>query len=139
VRRQDRPQRRLVARAFGGEDEHGLHALDDLPQHGVVPRLQRVGCRHGSVEHADVHRGQGQQRVLDAVAGEDQHRPLRRQLAVEERLRQASHRRVRLGVAPRSPLPGRAALRQEYAVGGVLRPVLQPLGDPPRVRAERLS
>ena len=55
-------------------------------------RLQRIGGRDRRVEHAAVHRGERQQAVLDAVAGQDDERPLARQAAVEQRLRQTRAR-----------------------------------------------
>ena len=57
--------------------------------------------------------------MLDAVAGEDRDRPLRREAAVDDPLRDAARDVARLGVG--HPAPGAALpLGEEHTVGAAL-------------------
>ena len=78
-----RARRRPAARPRSARSNGAPSAANTRPgcmrsktcaQRAELAGLQRVGRRDRRVGHADVHRGQRQQRVLDAVAGEDHER-----------------------------------------------------------------
>ena len=96
---------RSKAAPFGGEHQRRARRDRRRAAARCTPGLQRVGRRDRRVGHADVHRRQREQRVLDAVAREDDDRPLVRQLAIEQRLRDAPHTRQRVGVGQRAATP----------------------------------
>ena len=66
----------------------GRSACHKRAERGVVARQQRVGRRERRVQDARVHGRQRQQRVLEAVAGQDDDRPVGRQPAIDQRLRE---------------------------------------------------
>jgi hypothetical protein len=121
----DRLQGRGVARRIVEEDELRLDEFDDETQLAEIlaqPRIGRRDRRHGN---ADLHRGQHQHRVVDAVLGQHQDRAFRREVAVEKRLRRALH--APPGFAVGDPLPilaGRraGALGEKDVIGRALRP-----------------
>ena len=132
-------QRALEGGAVVGEDQPGLDALEDARSALYSLRLQRVGRRDRRVGDADVHRGQREQPVIDAVARQDHDRPLERTACDRAApARCAAHAVERVGVGrPCCHPPSSVALREERAVGRVLRPVLEAIGQRVRIRAER--
>ncbi len=124
----------------------GLHPFEHLAERAELVGLQRVGRRDRRVGHARVHRGQRQQAMLDAVAREDHHRAVARELPVEQSLRETPHLVQGVGVGDRAPAGhrvGRLArgrgrtLRQEHAIRGLDCPMLEPIGDADRVGRDR--
>ena len=69
-------QRALVGGAVVGEDQRRFDALEDVLQRAVFPGLQRVGRSDRRVGHADVHGRQREQRVVDAVARQNDDGPV---------------------------------------------------------------
>src|SRR5262249_19473090 len=119
------------------EYETGLHAAKDLVERGVVAGLKGICRSDGRVKHTGVHRGERQQSVLDAVAGQNHDRSVLRQPAVEEGLPDAPHASERLRIRETGPRAFRLPLGQEQGIWGRLRPVLEPFGYFFRVRPER--
>src|SRR5688572_32326724 len=76
--------------------------------------------------------------MVDAVVREDRDRLLRVEPALEQRLRDAPHRAVGFAVADFSPGIALASFREEYALGRLVGPLNQPLGDAASVRRELL-
>ena len=62
-----------------------------------------IGARHRAHRHADVHRGQREQRVVDRVVRQHDHRLPVRQRQVEQALRDAADLLARLRVAQLAP------------------------------------
>jgi len=77
--------------------------------------------------------------MLEIVAGQDGDRTFDRQPALRQRLADAHHPVQHLRVRNAHPLAIRAAPRDEGAIGGLVGPVLQPIGQAPRIRLERLG
>ena len=77
------------------------------------------------------------QYVLEAVLREDGDGALRRQLALDQRLRDAEDAVARFPVGERAPLAVAAAPGEKGSVGRVLCPVQQLLGEPLRIRRQR--
>ena len=136
----------LEERALGGEHQPGLHPVEDLPERAELGGLQRVGRCDRRVGHADVHRGQRQQPVLDAVARQDHDRAIARELTSDEALREPADLCERLGKRDGAPAGDRVRglarrrrrpLRQEHPIGRHGRPVLEPIGDAHGVGPER--
>ncbi len=125
-------------RAVRRIDQSGRQQFDDVFELAEVGRHQRIGRRHRRVGDADIHRGQRQQRVLDAVAGEDDDRPLGGKVARQQSRRDAAHPRQHLRVSQLAPFAIRAALRDENAIRRLFRPALQRVAVARRVIAERL-
>ena len=53
-------------------------------QANVVTRLKGVRGRHRRGRNADVHGAKGEQRMIDAVLGEEHHRPSGRRASLEQ-------------------------------------------------------
>ena len=136
--RQHLRQRALECGAFGREHEAGLEPLEDLLKRAVVPGLQRVRGRDWRIGNADVHRRQRQQGMVDPIARQDQDRPFGRQLPIEQRLRDASDAVERVRVSQRAPATSQIALREKDPTWSFSGPVLESVGDPIGIRAERL-
>jgi hypothetical protein len=62
------------ARPVGRKHQSRPHAFEHLSQRRELLRLQRIGGSNRRVRDPDVHRGQRNQSMVDAVAGEDQDR-----------------------------------------------------------------
>ncbi len=90
------------------------------------------------MRNADIERAEREQRVVDAVAGQDGDRPLRRELAREQRGADGARFVPRLRIGDRTPGAVGIALGHEDAVGRDLRPVIETLGDLVGVGAKRL-
>ena len=94
----------------GRVHEPGLHERRDVLDLAVVLAHQRVRRGHGHDRHAGQEGAEREQRMVDRVAGQEQHRPLRAEAAVDQGLRDG------VGLAPRfaprqldpRPRPGHA-------------------------------
>ena len=84
-----------------------------------------------------MHGAEREQRVVDAVVGEDCDRTLGIEPLVEQCLRHAPHGAIGLAVAQLAPAFA-LALGEESALGRLVRPLHQPLGHAARVRRELL-
>ena len=93
-------------------DQSRLHQPVDQLHLGEVPAHQRIGRRHRRDGNADLHGGQRQKRVIDGIARQQHHRPLRTQAAVEQGLGHAVADRPGLGVGHFPPAAGGIALGQ---------------------------
>ena len=107
----------------------GCQRLPQPAQRRVVAREQRIGGRERSVRDADVHRRQRQDGVLEAVAGQDDHRPIRRQVAIEQRLRNRARAPQGLAVGEVLPRAVGTATGEKRAIRRVLRPMFEAVGD----------
>jgi hypothetical protein len=83
-------------------------------------------------------RREREQQMFEAVAGEDGKRPLLREAAVDQRLRDTADERERLSITEMREIivcsPG-----EQRPVGRFTRPADERVGDAPRVRPERGS
>src|SRR5207248_660389 len=122
--------------AFRRKHESWFDAIEDLTERAVLARLQRVRRSDRRIQDAGMHRGEREQRVLDAVARQDQKRPLAGEPPIEQSLRDAAHARYGLRVGKRAPPPGRISLREKRAIGGATGPIFETLGETGGVRAE---
>src|SRR3954447_18683545 len=83
---------------------------------------------------------QCQQRVIDAVIGEDRERALRAETLRQNPGRRRAHLAQRLRIGNGAPWRfGTAALGEENRVGPLPRPLLQPVADAARAIAQRLG
>src|SRR3954466_5970113 len=83
---------------------------------------------------------QCQQRVIDAVVGEDRERALRTETLRQNPGRCRAHLAQRLRVGNGGPWQfGTAALREESRIGPLPSPLLQPVADTARAIAQRLG
>ena len=122
--------RRAIARAVLGPDQARRQRVDDVAQLAVVLADGRIRGRGGRIRHAGVQAAERQQRVIDAVVGQDHHRPLGRQPAREQRLADAASGIQRLRVADVAPVAELSvsqplALGDEGFVGRGARPMDQ--------------
>jgi len=129
----------------GGEenavaDEHKARGQnrDDRFELGEILRDKRVRRRDGSVWHTRNRGAESENRMVDAVAGQDRDRPFRGETALDQTLRDASGglARLRIGHLPPSR---RHALGEEHTVRRNLRPVIEPVGQRRGIDAERMG
>ena len=125
-RRGDSGTKRL---AISGEHQTGIQQRDDMTQLFKVFRHQRIGHRDRRVGNAHVHGSEAEQRVLEIVAGENDQRALRRELAVEQRLRECAHLVQRHAVTQLHPLIVNATFGKKRLIAPFARPFDQPVGD----------
>ena len=95
---------RAVRRAVRREHQPRRQHAEDVAQLAVVLRQQRIGRRDRRVRHAGEHRAEAEQQVLEVVVGQDRERPLGREPAVEQRLRDRARALQRLGIADVAPV-----------------------------------
>ena len=126
--RADRGERGREVRRVRAYTRPGCSSSKMRLELGEVLRHQRVRGRDRRDRHADVHRAEREQRVVDAVVREDRDRPLGPEAAVEQRLADAARRRERFAVGDPPPAVA-GALGEERAVGRARRPVHEPLAD----------
>ena len=124
--------------SLAGEDETGIQRLPQ-PAEAWCSRARAAsrparagytGCRRASPPSAE-------DGVFEAVAGQDDDGTVRREVAIEQRLRNRPGALQRLPVAEALPRAVLTAAREERAVRRVLRPMFEALGDAPGMTAER--
>ena len=121
-----RRQRAGIDLAVLHEHQAGLHEVEDVAQLGVVLAHHRVGRRHRRQRRARLHGGHREQRELDGVRGQDHHRLVRPEAAIDQRLGHGIDLPLGLGIGDFQPLALRpAALRQPDPVRRLLRPLRQ--------------
>ena len=135
----DCPNRRLVALIAEGCDEARRQKLDGLTQLPKSLVDERIGRRYGRIGHADVHGGQAQQLMLEAVPGQDDHRSLRRKPKFQQVSADRPHMGERLRVAQSLPVAAGGSSRHESAIGNPLGPGSQAIRQPQRVGIRRAS
>ena len=138
VGRHDRFDGALEGAAVGGEHEPRRQQVEHVAQLAEVLRDQRIGRRDRHIRHADVEGGEPQQRMLDVVAGEDGDRPLRGNMAPQQRLADAPRLVERPGISDAAPAAPLVALHEQHPVRRPRRPVFQPLGEFHRIGAQRM-
>jgi len=84
-----------------------------------------------------VHRRQRQDGVLEAVAGQDDHGTIRREVAIEKRLRHGARAPKRISVGKVLPLAVSTSSGKKRPVRRVPRPVIEAVGHARDVRSER--
>ena len=127
------PRRRTRGR---GWDRHDRLELCEVPRH------ERVGGGDRRVGDAGDHRAEAEERVIDAIAGEDRDWPLDAQLSVDQGLRNVARGAPSLGVgqfAPRLPAAHAFALGKEHPLRRDLGPMIEPVGRGAGVGAERMG
>ena len=121
-----RRQRAGIDLAVLHEHHAGLDQVEDVTQLGVVLAHHRVGRRHRRQRRARLHGGHREQRELDRVRGQDHHRLVRAEAAIEQRLGHRIDLPLGLGIGDFQPLALRpAALRQPDAVRRLPGPLRQ--------------
>ena len=124
-RRADRLQRLGVAVGLVDVDEARLDQAEDVAELAEVLRQPRVGRRHRHHGDADVHGAERDQRMVDAVLGQDQQRAARARACGRERLSDGIGRARCLLVGDAPPAACGVALGQEDAIGLAAGPALQ--------------
>src|SRR5271170_3767342 len=122
-------KRRSVAITIIGKNETRTHQLDNAAQPSKVAGNQGVGGRNRNEGHADMQTSQRQQSVFDAVAREDEDRPLGRKTTIEQSLPDRARRGEGFGVTDLPPAFA-GACYQKRAIRRPRCPALQPLGHP---------
>ena len=111
--------------AAGHVDQSRLHQLVDQLHLGEVPAHQRIGRGHRRDGNADLHGRQRQKSVIDGIARQQHHRPLRTQAAIEQSLGHAVADRPGLGVCHLPPAAGGIALGQICLAGPLPGPAAE--------------
>ena len=124
--------------AIGGEHQTRFKQRDDVLEFVKILRDQRIRHRHRRKRNADMHRRQCQEAMLDIVAGQDQQRPLRRQAANEQGLRQAPHLQQCSAVSKPAPAAACGAFGKEGVFGPFAGPADQRVGHPFLITPERM-
>ncbi len=138
MQRLDRRQRRRERFCAGHIDRAGIEQLDHALELVEIARHQRIGRRDRRRRHAGMHRRQREQRMIDAVVGENDQwafgaQPLRQHPAGGR-----AHLPQRVLVRHRGPRRvGVGALAEKNTLRRCLRPMLQPVADAARVRLQR--
>ncbi len=131
--------RRGERRAVGDEDEARRKDRDNGLQLGEIFGDQRIGRRDRRVGDASDHRAEPDQRMVDAVAGENGDRPLDREFSVDKRLRDAAGRMLRGAVRDHAPMSFALPLGKEDTGWSFLRPVVEPVGHRVRMGRKRIG
>jgi hypothetical protein len=119
--------------------EAGRQQRNRVPHFAGFGVHERIRRRHRCGGYADMHRRQRQQRMFDAVAGEDHERAIRVQLAAQQRVGEPSHLREGRPVGQRAPRVVAVALCQEGDLRPRVRPVNEILREAPRIVSQRLE
>ena len=125
--------------AIGGKHQPRLQQHADVLQLGVVLGHQRIGRRHRAIGHAEIQGRAGQLQVFQIVAGENQQRPLDRQIEIQQALGDAAHAPEHLGIADPLPLAIGAAPGDKGLLGTLLGPAQQALEQALRISLQRLQ
>jgi hypothetical protein len=130
--------RAAITRAIGGEHQARRHRLEHVAQFGEVGADQRVRGRGRHIGHTGHQAAQRQQRVLQVVFGQDDHRPFGTQSPVDQPLRDGARAGPGFAVSHMAPVAGAAvgplhAPRHEGALGRGIGPVLQAVGQARRM------
>jgi len=139
VVRHGRVKRARKRRAVIGEYQARRQQFDDHAQFAEVARQQRIGRRDRRIGHADIHRRQRQQRVLDTVAGNDDDGPFRGQSTPQQRRADPPHILQHLRITELAPAAVGVALRQEHAIWRRFRPMLQWFGERAMIGRQHLG
>jgi hypothetical protein len=86
-----------------------------------------------------VHRCEREQRMFDAVAGQNHERTFRTQLPVQQCIREPPHLLIGRRVGQRAPLLVTVALSQKDIVRTRVRPVHEVFGESQRISAQRIE
>jgi len=76
--------------------------------------------------------------MFKVVAGQDGDRPLRREIAFEQRSGDRAHRRECFCVSERAPAAHGVALRKKNSLRRRFRPIGKPLGERSRIGLQRV-
>ena len=91
-------------RAVSDENKTRRQDRDDRLELDEILGDERIGRRDGSVRNAGDHGAETDERVIDAVSGQDRDRPLGAKAAVDQASRDAARRLARLGVSEFAPV-----------------------------------
>ena len=135
----ERRERLRERRGIGDIDEARREQLGNMLELGVILALQRIGDRDRRHGNAGGVAGEREQGMVDAIAGEQHHRPLGRKPALDEPLRQRIDERPRRLIGQLAPVPGGHALRQEQPAGIALDRTPEQARQTRIVRRQRLG
>jgi hypothetical protein len=107
-----------IGAGVGDIDEAGAEQFGNVLELGVILALQGIGDRDRRYRNSGGVAGKREQRMIDAVAGQDHDRALGRQSAREQTLREPIHALPRRAVGQLAPVV--LALGQEQAVRSAL-------------------
>ena len=85
-----------------------------------------------------MHGREGEEGVLEIVAGKDRKRSFCAQAAIEQALAEGAHQGERLNIGERAPGSACVALGEENLFWRRARPVLEPLPKLCRIRSKRV-
>src|SRR5258708_23186109 len=138
MQRLDGPEGRRESAHAGDVDGSGLKQPDHALELFKIPRHQRVGWRDGCHRDADMHRGQREERMIDAVVGEDHQRTLCAHALGQYPGPARAYLLQRIPVSKCRPGCIRAwTLGEKNSLRRLARPVLQPVADTTSTRFER--
>ena len=133
MQRLDRRQRRRERFCAGNIDRAGLEQRDHALELVEIFGHQRIGRRDRGRGHADMLGREREQRVLDAVVGQDHQRTLGAQPLREDPRGRRAHLLQRVPVGDRRPRRiGARAIGEKDPVRRLPRPMLQPVADATR-------
>ena len=117
--------------------ERGNHSrreqLNDVARLAEIRRHQRVGGRHRAVRNTGPHGCKTEHEMLDAIARQNQDRPLLREVPVGEPGRDPPHAIEHFGVADALPFTACGPSSDEHPIGRDPGPVLKEVHEPCRV------
>ena len=134
----DRGQRRCE---FGGvlnKDQPWREQCQNVFQLREIARGQRIGWRHRRHRHADVHGRKRDERMVDAVVGQDHDRAVDRQATAQQCLPDRAHAVERDAVTELAPTAIRRPLGQKQLLRRARSPVHEILADTPGIRSQCL-
>jgi hypothetical protein len=121
------------------EDEPRGQKLHQKGKLAKILRHQRIGRRHRAERNARIQGAERHQRVIDRIAGENKDWFFGRKIARQKTGRDAPAYGEQFGIGDLAPAAARVALRHKDTVGRSFSPMMQPVGQPGRIVAERLS
>ena len=129
-------------RAIRMSIERGDHSrreqLNDVARLAEIRRHQRVGGRHRAVRNTGPHGRKAEHEMLDAIARQNQDRPLLREVPAREPGRDAPHAIEHFGVADVAAIHRlRLVERPAPASGATRRPVLEEVHEPRRILGQQ--
>ena len=109
-------------------------------QLGEILGDERIGRRDWAHRgRPAIIRAEPDDRMIDAVAGKDCNRPVERQAAIDQALRDAARHLSRRAVSDHAPVCLALALGEKHALRRNARPMIEPVGRGERIGAQRMG